>query len=84
MDDANFLPDDLGQCQQLLLAAFKQSVQLERQTAEAEQRVAKSEQQVAELNRVLNETATSFAELKQEHATTMDELALLKRSAFGR
>ena len=30
MDDANFLPNDLAECHQLLLAAFKQSTELER------------------------------------------------------
>ena len=50
MDDTNFLPQDLAECQTLLLAAFKQSVQLEQQVAE-------SAQQVEELERVLDETA---------------------------
>jgi transposase len=30
MDDANFLPNDLGECQRLLLAAFQQASELER------------------------------------------------------
>lgn len=91
MNDANLLPDDLGECQRLLLAAFKQSVQFERQladakrhTAQAQQRAAASEQQAAELNRVLDETAASFEELKQEHTAALDELAWYKRWAFGR
>ena len=46
MDGTDFLPNDLAECQRLLLAAFKQATQLER-------RVAESEQQAAELNRVL-------------------------------
>lgn len=84
MDGPNSLPDDLHECQQLLLAAFKQAKELERRTAEAEQRASESQQQVAELNRVLDETAASFEELKQEHAATLDELAWHKRWAFGR
>ncbi len=68
MDDANLLPDDLSECQRLLLAAFKQSMQLEK-------KVATSQQQVVELKRVLDETAASFEELKQEQAATLDELA---------
>ena len=76
MDD-NSLPNDLTECHRLLLAAFQQSVQLE-------QRVAKSEQQVAELSRVLDETATSYQELQQEHAATLDELAWYRRWTFGR
>jgi transposase len=84
MDDTNSLPNDLTQCHQLLLAAYKQSVQLEQQAAQAERRVATSQQQVAELKRVLDETAASFEELKQEHAATLDELAWHKRWAFGR
>jgi hypothetical protein len=70
---------------------FKQSVQLEQQAADAqriaaqaEQRVAESEQQAEELNRVLEETAASYQVLQQEHAATLDELAWLKRWAFGR
>ena len=76
MADADFLPNDLRECQRLLLAAFRQATQLER-------RVLASEQQVAELNRVLGETATSYQELQQEHAATLDELAWYKRWAYG-
>jgi transposase len=77
MDGTNSLPNDLAECHQLLLAAYKQSVQLEN-------KVAASQQEVAELNRVLDETAASFEDLKQEHAATLDELAWHKRWAFGR
>ena len=77
MDGANFLPNDLRECQHLLLAAFKQATQLERCVVE-------SEQQAAELNRVLGETAASYQELRQEHAATLDELAWYKRWAYGR
>jgi transposase len=77
MDGTNSLPDDVTQCHQLLVAAYQQSVQLEK-------KVATSQQQVAEMNRVLDETAASFEELKQEHAATLDELAWYKRWAFGR
>lgn len=84
MDDTPSLPNDLAHCHRLLLAAFQQSLELERQAAEAQQRVAASEQQVAELTRVLDETAASFQELQQTHAATLDELAWHKRWAFGR
>ena len=84
MDDTNFLPRDVTECHRLLVAAFKQATQLEQKAAAAEQRAAQSEQQVTELNRVLNETAASYQELQQEHATTLDELALYKRWVFGR
>ncbi len=91
MDGTNSLPNDLTECHQLLVAAYQQSVQLERQVKEAkqqagqaQQRAAESDRQAAELNRVLDETAASFEELKQEHATTLDELAWYKRWAFGR
>ena len=91
MDGANSLPDDLTECHELLLAAYRQSVQLEQQAEEAKQRAeeaqrraAESEQQAAELNRVLGETAASFEDLKQEHAAALDELAWYKRWAFGR
>jgi len=91
MDDANSLPNDLAQCHQLLFAAHKQSVQLQRQateaqrhTAQAEKRATESEQRVAELDRVLDATSASFQELQQEHAATLDELAWYKRWAFDR
>ena len=84
MDDADFLPKDLAECQRLLLAAYKQSMQLEQQAANAEQRAAESEQQAVELNRVLDETTASYQELLQEHAATLDELAWYKRWTFGR
>jgi transposase len=77
MDGNDFLPNDLRQCQRLLLAAFQQAKQLER-------RVVESEQQVAELNRVLSETSASYQSLQQEHAATLDELAWYKRWAYGR
>jgi len=70
MNDSNFLPDDLEQCQQLLLAAYKQSVQLE--------------SRVAEMGRVLDDTSASYQELQNEHAAILEQLAELKRWAFGR
>ena len=91
MDDANPFPNDLTQCHQLLLAAYRQSVELERQAAEAtqqvaeaEQQVAASQQQVAELNRVLDATADSHAKLQQELAAKLEELAWYKRWVHGR
>ena len=77
MDGADFLPNDLAECQRLLLAAFQQAAQLER-------RVTESEQRAAEQNRVLQETAASYQELQQEHAAALDELAWYKRWAYGR
>ncbi len=70
MDGVDFLPTDLAECQRLLLAAFQQATHLE--------------QRVAELNRVLDETATSYQALQQEHASTLDELAWYKRWVYGR
>ena len=84
MDDTNSLPNDITECHGLLVAAYKQSVQLEQQAADAERRLAESEQQVAELGRVLDETSSSYQQLQQEHAATLDELAWYKRWAFGR
>jgi len=90
MDD-NALPNDVTECHRLLLAAFKQSVQLERQVAEAkrdasrvERHATQSEQQTAELSRVLDETAASYQALQQEHAATLGELVWFKRWTFGR
>ena len=74
MDD-NALPNDVTECHRLLLAAFKQSVQLEQQAADAKRQAAESAQQVAELNRVLDETAASYQALRQEHTATLEELA---------
>jgi len=91
MDGTNSLPNDLSECHELLLAAYRQSLQLEQEAEEAQQqaaraqrRAAESQQQAAELNRVLEETSASFEELRQEHAATLDELAWYKRWAFGR
>ena len=77
MDGTDLLPNDLRECQRLLLAAFQEATQLDR-------RVKESERQVADLNRVLGETAASYQELQQEHAATLDELAWYKRWAYGR
>jgi len=83
MDDANSLPNDVTECHRLLVAAYKQSLQLEQQAVDAKHRAAESEQEVAELNRVLDETAASYQQLQQEHAVTLDELAWYKRWAFA-
>jgi transposase len=77
MDDTPSLPNDLTECHELLLAAYRQAMQLQQRAADAEQRVA-------ELDQVLEATAASFEELKQEHAATLEELAWYKRWAFGR
>ena len=53
MDGTDSLPNDLAECHELLIAAYRQSVQLEK-------KVATSEQETAELNRALDETAASF------------------------
>ena len=84
MDDADFLPTDLTECHRLLVAAYKQSVQLQRRTENVEQRAMESEQRVAELDRVLDATSASFEELRQEHASTLEELAWYKRWVHGR
>jgi transposase len=81
MDGADSLPNDLIACQQLLVAAYQQSVQLEQQAAAA---ATASAQQVAELGRVLDETSASYQQLQQEHAATLEELAWFKRWTFGR
>jgi len=84
MDDTNPLPTDLDECHRILMAAYKQSKQLEQQTAEAQSRAFASEQQVAELTRVLDETAASHEELKAAHDATIVELNRLKQWVFGR
>jgi len=91
MDDADFLPNDLGHCQRLLLAAFREATERERRLADAERkakaaegRASESERQVTDLGRVLDETAASFEQLREEHAATLEELAWYKRWAHGR
>ena len=77
MDRADSLPTDLVECHRMLLAAFKQAVQLERRATESEQRIA-------ELDRVLDATSASYEELQQEHASTLEELGWYKRWVHGR
>jgi chromosome segregation ATPase len=84
MKDADFLPNDLDECQRLLLAAFREATERERRLADAERRANESQQQVADLGRVLDETAASFAQLSDEHAATLEELAWYKRWVHGR
>ncbi len=67
MDIADALPDDLAECQRLLVAASKEATQHERRVAELEQSLAastqhatESEQQAAEFGRVLDETAAAI------------------------
>jgi transposase len=84
MDRKHNIPNDLAECQRLLLAAFKQTVQLEQQAAVSQQRIAQSEQRAAELDRVLDATSASFQELREKHASTIEELAWYKRWVHGR
>jgi transposase len=77
MDRANSLPTDLVECHRLLLAAYKQAMQLERRATESEQRIA-------ELDRVLDATSASYEELQHEHASMLEELAWHKRWVHGR
>jgi transposase len=84
MKDADLLPHDLEQCQRLLLAAFREAREHEGRLADAERRATESQQQVTELGRVLDETAASFAQLRDEHAATLEELAWYKRWVHGR
>ena len=91
MHDADFLPNDLGQCQRLLLAAFREATERERRLADAERkakaaerRASESERQSTDLGRVLDETAASFEQLRQRHQATLEELAWYKRWVHGR
>jgi transposase len=84
MKDADFLPNDLAACQRLLLAAFREATEQERRLADAERRANESQQQATELGRVLDETAVSFAQLSEQHAATLEELAWYKRWVHGR
>jgi hypothetical protein len=77
MDRADSLPTDLVECHRLLLAAYKQAMQLERRATESEQRIA-------ELDRVLDATSASYEELQHEHASMLEELGWYKRWVHGR
>ena len=77
MENADILPTNLAQCQQMLIAAWRQSVQLEKG-------IASSEQQVTELNRVLDATSDSYQELREEHTAVVEELAWYRRWVHGR
>jgi len=84
MENADFLPTDLGECHRLLLAAYQQSVRLEQRTTALEKQAAAAQQQAAELDRVLDATSASFQELQQQHTATLEELAWYKRWVHGR
>jgi len=84
MDRADSLPTDVAECHRLLLAAYKQAVQLERRATESERRATDSEQRIAELDRVLDATSASYEDLQHEHASMLEELAWYKRWVHGR
>lgn len=91
MNDTNAMPLDVNECHRLLWAAYQQTVELEQglarsqqQLTTSQQQLAAAQQQVSELNRVLDETAASYAQLQEEHQATREELALYKRWIFGR
>ncbi len=77
MDDTHALPDDPAECHRLLLAAYQQARELQQQ-------VAVSRREVETLNRVLDQTADSYAQLQQEHTARLEELAWYKRWVHGR
>jgi transposase len=77
MDDTPALPNDPQECHRLLLAAYRQAQQLQQQ-------VAASQQEVEMLHRVLDQTADSYAQLQQEHAAKLEELAWYKRWVHGK
>jgi transposase len=84
MDRADSLPTNLAECHRLLLAAYKQAVQLERRATESERRATESQQRIAELDRVLDATSASYEDLQHEHASMLEELAWYKRWVHGR
>jgi transposase len=98
MNDINAMPLDVNECHRLLWAAYQQTVELEQglarsqqqlstsqqQLSTSQQQLAAAQQQVSELNRVLDETAASYAQLQEAHQATREELALYKRWVFGR
>src|SRR5271167_118260 len=84
MDHADSLPSDLAECHRLLLAAFQQTVQLERRAAESARRATDSARRIAELDRVLDATSASYEDLQHEHASMLEELAWYKRWVHGR
>src|ERR1700684_1991369 len=84
MDHADSLPTDLAECHQLLLAAYKQAVQLERRATQSERRGTDSEQRIAELDRGLDATSALYEELQHEDTSALEELGWYKRWVHGR
>ncbi|MDC0936384.1 hypothetical protein OAS39_08860 [Pirellulales bacterium] len=87
MDNDSLLPDDPDdpdECRRLLLAAYQESQELQRESQELQRQVAASQREVKTLNRVLDQTADSYAQLQQEHAAKLEELAWYKRWVHGR
>jgi transposase len=70
------LPDDPAECQQLLHDLLRRNDELRRQAEDAEGRIN-------ELQRVLDQTAADYDELKEKHAELAETLALFRRYIFG-
>ena len=92
------LPDDPREYQQFLQDLLRSNDELRQQAELAQQQIQDAQQQaqdaqqqaqdasrrVAELQRVLDQTATDYDKLKEEHAELAEVLALMRRYIFGR
>ena len=76
MSVTELVPDDLGNCPQLLEDLLRRNAELRQQAEDAERRIN-------ELERVLDQTAADYDQLKQEHTELAETLALLRRYIFG-
>jgi transposase len=70
------LPDDPGECQRLLDDLLRRNDELRQQAEDAQRRVD-------ELERVLDQTAADYKQLKDQHTELAETLALLRRYIFG-
>lgn len=77
MDRPTPLPDDLAACQAL-------NEQLHEHIGALENALTEQHRLAEERRRVLDETAASYQELLNEHEAVKEQLALLRRWAFGR
>ena len=92
------LPDDPREYQQFFQDLLRSNDELRQQAELAQQQIQDAQQQaqdaqqqaqdasrrVAELQRVLDQTATDYDKLKEEHAELAEALALMRRYIFGR
>lgn len=78
------VPDDLAACQALIEQLQERNGALERGLSDQQRELEQQCRVVDEQRRVLDETSACYQELLEEHAAVKEELALIRRWAFGR